>query len=513
MKSASRRMLGLPALAALIGPPVALGAAAQSGPADAARPVDAASPAERARAPVVAEPAIAASRPATGDREPADGASADRPVDPVEAAIAASRNPAPWLKWGADLRLRELYINNGVRLDKADPDHEIHRQRYRPRFWTTVSPHPIVDVNMRLIWEANGSCKPDSYDDWDPGEVFFDIFNFAMKQPGGLPFTVTGGRQEIALGDRWLVFEGNPLDGSRSIFFDAVRWTTELEAIQTRIETIYLETDAEGEGWVGMLKSRDFSATTGLPGRRYMTEQDERGAIVWIENRSLRRTEIDGYFIYKHNDRTLATGSDADIYTFGLRGVHDLDEHWQIRGDLAGQFGHRNDAGLCALGSNNRLSYDFKAGTVTGCGWITSTCRAIVPEPAPTRPSIRCLSIFRENRPYQVRGPIRLLAEAGIDILTMALADTRQFGILRLIVDDREKAKTVLERAGCAVTVTEVVAIEVLDQTRGLEQMLAGVEKADLNIEYTPARSTWGPAPPGTQFDRFFLDRSSARGA
>ena len=59
--------------------------------------------------------------------------------------------------------------------------------------------------------------------------------------------------------------------------------------------------------------------------------------------------------------------------------------------------------------------------------------------------NIRQLSLFLENRPGQLRVPCKVLGDAGIDILTMSLADTQQFGILRLVVKDWEKAKKVLE--------------------------------------------------------------------
>ena len=94
------------------------------------------------------------------------------------------------------------------------------------------------------------------------------------------------------------------------------------------------------------------------------------------------------------------------------------------------------------------------------------------------------LSLFLENAPGQLRLPIDALAKAGINIVTLALADTEQFGILRLIVEDLPNAKTVLEKAGCVVKVTEVLAIEVADQPGGLAHILDVVGKAKLNIEY-----------------------------
>lgn len=94
------------------------------------------------------------------------------------------------------------------------------------------------------------------------------------------------------------------------------------------------------------------------------------------------------------------------------------------------------------------------------------------------------LSLFLENKPHQIRMPAKLLGDAKIDILTLNLADTQQFGILRLVVDDWQAAKDVLEKANCVVKVTEVIAIEVPDAPGGLARVVELIEKADLNIEY-----------------------------
>ena len=97
---------------------------------------------------------------------------------------------------------------------------------------------------------------------------------------------------------------------------------------------------------------------------------------------------------------------------------------------------------------------------------------------------IRQLSLFLENRPGQLRVPCKILGDAGVDVLTMSLADTQQFGILRLVVKDWEKAKKALEDQGVVVNVTEVLAVDVPDRPGGLAQVLEGFEKAGLGIEY-----------------------------
>jgi hypothetical protein len=97
------------------------------------------------------------------------------------------------------------------------------------------------------------------------------------------------------------------------------------------------------------------------------------------------------------------------------------------------------------------------------------------------------LSVFLENKPGALSAPCRLLAEAGINILTFALADTQQFGILRLVVHEWERAKDLLEKNGYVVKLTEVVAIEVPDVPGGLAALLDIIERARVNVEYVYA--------------------------
>ena len=94
------------------------------------------------------------------------------------------------------------------------------------------------------------------------------------------------------------------------------------------------------------------------------------------------------------------------------------------------------------------------------------------------------LSVFLENKPGHLIVPCRLLADAGINVVTLSLADTQQFGILRLIVREWQRAREVLEAAGWVVTVTEVLAIEVVDKPGGLVELLGVFEQAGINVEY-----------------------------
>ena len=97
---------------------------------------------------------------------------------------------------------------------------------------------------------------------------------------------------------------------------------------------------------------------------------------------------------------------------------------------------------------------------------------------------LKQLSLFVENKPGRLTVSCRALADAGVNILTLSLADTQQFGILRLIVREWEKARAVLEKAGCVVRVTDVVAVEMEDKPGSLADTLAAVGRVGLNVEY-----------------------------
>jgi hypothetical protein len=97
---------------------------------------------------------------------------------------------------------------------------------------------------------------------------------------------------------------------------------------------------------------------------------------------------------------------------------------------------------------------------------------------------IQQLSLFLENKPGHLYSVCKALADAQINILTLSLADTQQFGILRLIVKDPAGAREVLQKAGCVVNLTEVVATEVPDRPGGLAKILQVIHEAGLNVEY-----------------------------
>jgi len=94
------------------------------------------------------------------------------------------------------------------------------------------------------------------------------------------------------------------------------------------------------------------------------------------------------------------------------------------------------------------------------------------------------ISIFLENKSGRLAEVTGILAAAGVNIRALSLADTAEFGILRLIVDQNDQAKQALKDGGFTVGKTEVVALEVPDRPGGLAQILRALDVAGINVEY-----------------------------
>ena len=97
---------------------------------------------------------------------------------------------------------------------------------------------------------------------------------------------------------------------------------------------------------------------------------------------------------------------------------------------------------------------------------------------------VKQISVFLENKSGRLAEVTKILGSNDIDISALSIADTTDFGILRLIVNKPEKAEQVLKENGFTVSCTEVIAIAVLDEPGGLAAALSVLEKASIGIEY-----------------------------
>ncbi len=289
----------------------------------------------------------------------------------TEQMINDIKNPAPWMNWGGDFRVRDESFDNILTLTPhpgtgpgQNPGATLHQQdylRFRARVWTTITPMEDLNFNARLTDEAREWLKPAGYTPYrgqsglDLREGIIDSLNVQWKNIAQQPAKVVVGRQDVFLGDGWLTGDGTPQDGSWTYFLDAARLTYELKDQHTTIEVLGILQDAKDEAWLPTINNQNY----------YLTEQNEKGAILWVANKSVPAVNVDGYFFYKHDDKVNAFspdnpappgGDNADIYTLGGRLSGVLANNWKYSVEGAYQFGQKQDPGLNANGANAVLS-------------------------------------------------------------------------------------------------------------------------------------------------------------
>ncbi len=285
------------------------------------------------------------------------------------------KNPTDWLSWGGDFRVRDEYFNNAMSLSSNPgfsplfgPPHEQELFRFRGRVWASFFPTNDITLNIRLAAEPREFLKPAFSDtdfehtgmQWRYGII--DNLNVQLKKPWDLPATLTVGRQDIFLGDGWLMGDGSPEDGSFTYFVDAVRLIYNLEELHTTIDAIGLVEYARPDAILPTFgPSGTVPSEPRTPSGLLLTDQNEKGAILWVANKSIPAANVDGYFFYKHdteiNDLPAAPYSDGgDIYTIGGRVSGQPENHWKYSVEGAYQFGRKQDPILNQGGANSQLA-------------------------------------------------------------------------------------------------------------------------------------------------------------
>jgi hypothetical protein len=277
------------------------------------------------------------------------------------------KHPAPGFTTYGDIRLRQIYgnqwyLDNDVSNGGKDGHHNFGR--YRLRIGELIEVDEDITIDGRLTWEFRSWDDPDGKDNHvDGDEAIIDRLNVKIKNLFDAPITGTFGRQDMILSP-WLILDGTPYDGSRTIFFDAVRLTLDLEDSATTVDMIYIDNRASASDRLKPIGDKGF----------YLTEQDEIGAVLYLKNKSIENTLLEGYFIYK-NDNPIdnidtrqmpaAWSKKAEIFTLGGAVAGNMDANWSYRVEGAVQTGdkdHDNDGdttSMRAWGTNNSLAYNF----------------------------------------------------------------------------------------------------------------------------------------------------------
>jgi len=290
--------------------------------------------------------------PATTSTAPPAGSRAEK-------IIKGIKNPVPSFNWGGDLRLRNEYFNNALTLNEGAVRHEQDYFRFRERIWASVMPVTNVSVNARFSGEQREWMKPSYASQFGPGqeglEWRYGILDNAYAKwsnIGGVPLTLSAGRQDVQFGEPlnwWLVADGTPGDGSWTFFLDSIRGTFDAKEIKTKFDVVYIYQNARPDAWMPTLGESGQKS----PSAYYLTEQNEQGAILYLSNKSMDNLQLDGYFIYKRDNKEFANGDNADIYTFGGKISGTPTPHLAYSVEGAYQLGRKQDATVGAAYVNS----------------------------------------------------------------------------------------------------------------------------------------------------------------
>jgi hypothetical protein len=291
-----------------------------------------------------------------------------------EVFIQQLKRPASWLTWGADFRVRNEYYNNIVTLADA-PLHEQDLFRLRGRVSASFAVAPDFTFNTRVAMESRQWQKPafvgafKAQTGFEQRFLVADNFNAKWTNLFDGAGTLTIGRQDIMLGDPldwWLVMDGTPNEGSWTTYFDAVRLSVEARSIETKFDVIALREDVQPDEWLPTLGDSDSYP---------VTDQKEQGVILYASNKSLAKTQVDAYYLYKHDEQqrvtvagaTRLSGDNADLHTFGAKITGTPTTHLSYSFEGALQFGTKEDRILGvfaerdveAWGGKGKVTYAF----------------------------------------------------------------------------------------------------------------------------------------------------------
>lgn len=270
--------------------------------------------------------------------------------DDAAKKVTDLKHPTDWLELSGDFRFRFMY-DEARKLNKEAFGHDRIQTRLRVRVQAKIKLTDDLDFNIRLVTEPRYYIRAEAEPHhWVYHEAMFDKLNLTWRNAFDMPMTIVAGRQEIKLGSEWLISDGTPLDGSRTAFFDALRFTYNLESWDSTADFILIDNHADTAKWLKPFNDRDID----------LSEQDEQGAVLYFNKKTSKDSGIDLYFLYQHDShRVISSGAEGEIYTLGTRFYGRLNDNWQYSAEVAPQSSRKNSKSFGAFGTNNQLIYNF----------------------------------------------------------------------------------------------------------------------------------------------------------
>lgn len=263
-------------------------------------------------------------------------------------------------------RFRQESWDNTIGLNDSATDSNSYT-RARTTIGALWLPSPQLEVALALTNEHRYYISPKSETKFKKNftlnEIFVDQLYVKWKDAFHLPLTLTLGRQNIMMGEGFVIFDGGPLDGSRSAYFNAVRADYALGAKKDLVLTAFYMYQPERDKYLPIINEQDV--------KQGMVEQPEEGFGLYFKG-TMNRVGVEAY-AFRKNVHTLETNPEtAAVNTIGVRALFPLTKKLSLTTETAYQFGNyknistdplkRFDLDRSAFGGYFHL--DYKTGAV-----------------------------------------------------------------------------------------------------------------------------------------------------
>lgn len=260
---------------------------------------------------------------------------------------------------GFYLRLRQEYLKNVFDYNKADIIRDDNYFRLKTSLWGKWNFCEDANLYVKITAEPKYFLDTDGQiaggEDIRDNEIFFDSLYLDMKNLFGMPMDLRLGRQDFLMthGEGFVIMDGTPYDGSRSVYFNAAKATWKFDD-KNSLDIIYTNNRSQEE-YLPLINDQDRLLI--------FPEMDERAVILYGKFKPADNLGIEPYYIHKTEDAHVRQGNAVaklKLNTIGNRAVYNF-EPWSIRGELAYQFGeYENNKEREGVGGYLFLKKTFK---------------------------------------------------------------------------------------------------------------------------------------------------------
>ncbi len=260
-------------------------------------------------------------------------------------ALMAQDEEDSIFSWGFQERVRQEYLLNSIDLED-DLDDDRNHIRFRTQLWFSIKPRKDLELYIKLNNEHRYYMKPEKDLDFDEymHEFIFESLYLELSDIAGSPVSVTLGRQNIMLGEGFIYFDGNPLDGSRTAYMNAVKVTVQGEERSLMLHAL---SNPQEDQYLPVINEQD----------KTLVESDEKGWGIVYTEKSRQLVELDGYYFYKREEESELRSVETRLHTIGARVKGTLLGDFDYTAEAAYQTGSYDSADRTGLGGYIHLTY------------------------------------------------------------------------------------------------------------------------------------------------------------